>query len=242
MNVMLDDRKEAPMSAPIIPPTTVPRLRNGDHLDRDEFERRYDAMGGLKKAELIEGVVYVPSPVSFEEHGEQHAHLMTWLGTYRFQAPGVRVGDNASVRLDLDNEPQPDALLLIEPAHGGRVTFTDGYVTGGPELAAEVAASRVSIDRNAKLRAYRRNGVCEYLLWRVEDRAIDWFLLRGSNYELLPIGPDSIVRSEVFPGLWVDPQALIAEDFPRVLAVLQQGIASPEHARFLARLGSAGAP
>jgi hypothetical protein len=148
----------------------------------------------------------------------------------------VRAGDNATVRLDLKNEPQPDAVLLIDPDRGGRVTFTDGYITGGPELAAEVAASSVSIDRNAKFRAYQRNGICEYLLWRVEDGAIDWFVLRGGRYEQLPIGADGIIRSEVFPGLWLDPAALLAEDLPRVLAVLQAGLASPEHAAFVARL------
>jgi hypothetical protein len=230
------------MSAPPITPPRVPPLRNGDHLTRDEFERRYNAMPDKKKAELIEGVVYMPSPVHFEEHGEQHAHLMGLLTFYRFHTPGVRVGDNATVRLDLENEPQPDALLLIEPERGGQVTVTDGYITGGPELAAEVAASSVSIDRNVKWRVYRRNGVREYLLWRVEDQAIDWFVLRGSNYELLPVGPDGIVRSEVFPGLWLDPQALIAGDMARILAVHQQGIASPEHAAFVARLTQAASP
>jgi hypothetical protein len=214
-------------------------LRNGDHLGRDEFERRYNAMPEVKKAELIEGVVYMPSPVRLHEHGVPHARLISLLGFYSFLTPGVLAADNTTVRLDMDNEPQPDALLLIEPARGGRVTFTDGYVTGGPELAAEVGASSVSIDRNAKLRAYQRNGVCEYLLWRVEDRAIDWFVLRGSRYELLPVGPDGVVRSEAFPGLWLDPQALIAADGPRVLAVHQQGVASPEHAAFVARLRQA---
>jgi Uma2 family endonuclease len=214
----------------------VPPLRNGDHLDRHEFERRYSAMPQVNKAELIEGVVYMPSPVSFENHGEQHIHLALWLGTYRAHTPGTRAGDNATVRLDLDNEPQPDALLLIDPACGGRTTITDGYVTGGPELTAEVAASSVSIDRNAKLRAYRRNGVREYLLWRVEDGTIDWFVLRGGQYEQLPVGPDGVVRSEVFPGLWLDVQALLAADLPRMLSVLQQGIDSPEHAAFVAGL------
>jgi hypothetical protein len=228
------------MAAPPLPPTKVPPLRDGDRLDRDEFERRYNAMPDVKKAELIEGVVYMPSPVSFEEHGEQHAHLMGVLAFYRFHTPGVRVGDNATVRLDMGNEPQPDALLLIEPERGGRVSFTDGYITGGPELAAEVAASSLSIERNAKFRAYRRNGVREYILWRVEDREIDWFVLRGSEYEPLPVGPDGIVRSEVFPGLWIDPRALIAGDGPRILAVHQQGIASPEHAEFVGRLRQAG--
>jgi hypothetical protein len=214
----------------------VPPLENGDHLDRIEFERRYNAMPHVKKAELIEGVVFMPSPVSFESHGEQHAHLMLWLGTYRAHTPGTRVADNATVRLDMDNEPQPDALLLIEHGRGGRTTITGGYVTGGPELACEVSASTVSIDSNAKLRAYRRNGVCEYLLWRVRDGAIDWFVLRGGQYVQLPADADGIVRSEVFPGLWLDVPALLRDDLPRVLAVLQQGIASPEHAAFVQRL------
>jgi hypothetical protein len=224
------------MAEPTVPSPRVPQLRNGDHLDRDEFERRYNAMPDVTKAELIEGVVYLPSPVRFEEHGEQHAHLLMWLGVYRAHTPGVRVGDNATVRLDLDNEPQPDGLLLIDPDCGGRVTFTDGYITGGPELAAEVAASSVSIDRNAKFGAYRRNGVCEYLLWRVEDQVIDWFVLRGARYELLPAGADGIVRSEVYPGLWLSPADLLAGNLVRVLAVVQQGLASPEHAAFVARL------
>ncbi len=231
------------MSAPTIPAPQIPRLRNGDHLDSDEFLRRYDAMPEVKKAELIEGVVYMPSPVSFEEHGEQHAHLLLVLATYRAYTPGVRVGDNPTIRLDLGNVPQPDALLLIEPERGGRVTFTGGYITGGPELAAEVAASSVSIDRNAKFRAYQRNGVCEYLLWRVEDQEIDWFVLRNASYEPLAPGPDGILRSEVFPGLWLDPRALLGDDLPRVLALLQQGLTSPEHAAFVARLGGAsGSP
>jgi hypothetical protein len=230
------------MSAPTVPPTRIPRLGNGDHLDADEFLRRYDAMPEVKKAELIEGVVYMPSPVRFEEHGEQHAHLMLVLATYRAYTPGVRVGDNVTIRLDMGNVPQPDAVLLIEPERGGRVTITNRYITGGPELAAEVAASSVSIDRNAKFRAYQRNGICEYLLWRVEDQEIDWFVLRGSSYQPLAPGPDGILRSEVFPGLWLDPRALLAADLPRVLAVLQQGLASPEHAAFVARLGQATPP
>src|SRR3954451_19001020 len=127
-------QKPASTSPSVTNGEPIPPLRNGDHLDRQEFERRYNAMPHVNKAELIEGVVYMPSPVSFEDHGEQHAHLLLWLGTYRAHTPGVRVGDNATVRRDLKNEPQPDALLLIDPNRGGRVTVTDGYITGGPEL------------------------------------------------------------------------------------------------------------
>jgi hypothetical protein len=225
-----------PTSAALGNGERVPPLRNGDHLDRVEFERRYNAMPQVNKAELIEGVVFMPSPVSFENHGEQHAHLMAWLVVYRAHTPGLRVGDNATVRLDMDNEPQPDAFLLVEPSRGGRTTITDGYVTGGPELTAEVAASSASIDRNAKLNAYRRNGVREYVLWRTEDGAIDWFVLRGGQYQPLTPGPDGVLRSEGYPGLWLDVAALLTGDVLRVLAVLQQGIASPEHAAFVATL------
>src|SRR5690242_6337929 len=116
----------------------VPALESGDHLSRSEFERRYEAMPALKKAELIEGVVYVGSPVRMDVHAEPHASVITWLGTYRAATPGVRLGDNPTVRLDLDNEPQPDALLRLEPAAGGRSRVDeDGYVEGPPELVVE---------------------------------------------------------------------------------------------------------
>jgi hypothetical protein len=220
----------------------IPPLRNGDHLDRIEFERRYQAMAQVKKAELIEGIVYMPSRVPLVGHGEENAHLLAWLTTYAGFTPAARAGAHATVRLDMDNEPQPDALLLIEPKRGGRTAITDGYITGGPELVAEVAASSVSIDRNAKLRAYRRNGVREYLIWRTEDGAIDWFVLRGGQYEQLPVGADGIVRSEVFPGLWLDVQAMLAADLGTVMAALQQGIASGEHAAFVASLQPPATP
>jgi Uma2 family endonuclease len=151
-------------------PATVPPLESGDHLSRAEFERRYAAMPELKKAELIEGVVYVGSPVRVT-HGEPHGLVMTWLGFFCAATPGVRFADNTTVRLDLDNEPQPDALLRIEPEAGGRAQVDpDGYLDGPPELVVEVAASSASIDRHEKLRAYRRNGVQEYIIWQVLNR------------------------------------------------------------------------
>jgi Uma2 family endonuclease len=193
-------------------------------------------MPGLKKAELIEGVVFLPSPVRHEGHGWQHNALGTWLGTYSAATPGVQPSDNASVRLDLDNEPQPDALLLIDPRCGGQVRITDGYIEGAPELAAEVSGSSVSIDLNSKLRVYRRNGVREYLVWRVRDGALDWFVLRQGQFVRLDPEPDGTLHSPTFPGLWLDPQALVQLQTARVLQVLQQGLASAEHAAFVAKL------
>jgi Uma2 family endonuclease len=215
----------------------LPALENGDRLTRAEFERRYEAMPHLKKAELIEGVVYVPSPVRHRQHGSPHAHLISWLGQYTANTPGVEVGDNSSVRLDLDNEPQPDALLFIDPACGGQVRIgADGMIEGAPELVAEVASSSVSYDLHAKLHVYRRNGVCEYIVWRVLEREVDWFVLRAGQYERMPVEAQGLLRSEVFAGLWLNPAALVRGDLATVLAVLQQGLASPEHVAFVTRL------
>jgi len=212
-------------------------LENGDTLTRAEFERRYEAMPYLKKAELIERVVYVPSPVRHSYHGHQHAHLINWLGYYEAHTPGVEVSDNVTVRLDLDNEPQPDALLFIDPACGGHALIdADGYIEGAPELVAEVVSSSVSYDLHAKLRVYRRNGVREYIVWRVLDQEIDWFVLRSGQYERLPLDTEGLYRSEIFSGLWLDPAALLRGDLATVLAVVQRGLASPEHAAFAARL------
>jgi hypothetical protein len=222
---------------PAAPRELIPPLVDGERLTRDEFERRYDAMPGLKKAELIEGVVHMPSPVRLDQHGSPYSSVVGWLWVYRAGTPGMRAGDNSSIRLDLGNMPQPDALAIIEPRYGGRARVgADGYVEGGPELVAEVAASTADHDLGAKLEAYRRNGVQEYLVWRVFDRAIDWFVLRDGRYERLEPGSDGILRSEVFPGLWLDPAAMIGDDSARVLAVVQRGIASAEHAEFVARL------
>src|SRR6266446_10428945 len=201
----------------------VPPLENGDKLTRAEFERRYEAMPHLKKAELIEGVVYVPSPVRYRHHGAPHALLIGWLVQYAAGTPGVEVSDNSTVRLDLDNEPQPDALLLIDPACGGQTHFSsDDYIEGSPELVAEVASSSVSYDLHAKLHVYRRNGVREYIVWRVLEQTIDWFVLRAGQYERLPMEANGLLRSEVFPGLWLDPAALVQGDLATVLASVQQ--------------------
>lgn len=215
----------------------IPPLESGDRLTRHEFERRYEAMPHLKKAELIEGVVYVPAALRFRSHGQPHGDLMTWLGVYRAFTPNVALGDNPTIRLDRDNEPQPDAVLLVEESAGGQAQLSpDDYVEGAPELVAEVAASSASIDLGDKKRAYRRNGVQEYIVWQVFDRKIDWFRLEDDDYVSLPMDEQGIIHSEVFPGLWLDPSALLNGDMQQVLAVLQQGINSEEHRKFVQQL------
>jgi Uma2 family endonuclease len=220
----------------------IPLLQNGDRLTAAEFERRYSAMPGVNKAELIEGVVYMPSPVSHEEHGNPHLCLGTWMGTYMAFTPGVDGGDNSTLRLDIDNRPQPDAFLRLLPSHGGQSqTSADGYVVGAPELTAEVSASSVSYDLHDKLNAYRRNGVREYVVWRVLDGEVDWFVLRDGRYQRLAQTAAGLYQSEIFPGLWLDAAALVRNDLARVLQVLQEGLASPEHAAFVERLRQAAA-
>lgn len=217
---------------------TVPLLRPGDRLTRPEFEARYAAMPPGTRAELIEGVVYImPSPVSSREHGKPHFLLGGWLFHYQIATPGVEGAHDATLRLDLDNEPQPDVYLRILPECGGQSRTTeDGYVEGAPELVCEVSASSASYDLHDKLNAYRRNGVREYLVWRVLDRAIDWFVAREGRFQRLEPTPQGMCSSEVFPGLWLDPSALVAGDAPKLIRVLEAGLASEDHARFVTRL------
>ena len=216
----------------------LPPLQTGDHLTRDEFERRYHAMPKKFKAELIEGIVYVMGPpVTGPGHSHPHFRFITWLGIYEAHTPGTSGGDNGTIRLDLDNEPQPDAFLRILPSHGGQSRNTaDKYIEGAPELIAEIAASSVSYDLHEKLKVYRRNGVREYIVWRVLDQAIDWFKLQDGEFLLQKPDNRGLYKSSVFPGLWLDATALLAGQQAKVLAVAQQGLASGEHQEFVARL------
>ena len=166
---------------------------------------------------------------------------MSWLGAYAFSTPGVDIGDNATVRLDQDNEPQPDAFLRLDERAGGLSRLQDGYVEGPPELVVEIAASSVSIDLHAKLRAYRRNGVQEYLVWRVEDARVDWFALDGGEYRPSPADERGVVSSRVFPGLQLNVPALLSGDYPTVLDEQRAAIGTAQHRAFRDRLASGSA-
>jgi len=217
-------------------PLTILPLENGDRLTRPEFERRYQAMSQVKKAELIEGIVYMSSPLKAKSHGEPHAFVIAWLGNYMVGTPGVKVLDNPTVRLDSDNEPQPDAVLRIEV--GGQSSISaDDYIVGAPELIVEVAASSAAYDLHQKLNVYRRNQVQEYLVWRVYDRQFDWFQLDQAKYIQLEHNADKITCSQVFPGLWLDKEALLSGNLQHVMTILHQGLSSVEHQTFINQLG-----
>ncbi|MEY3828262.1 MAG: hypothetical protein RLZZ148_3090 [Cyanobacteriota bacterium] len=191
----------------------LPPLVNGDRLTRLEFERRYDAMPKVKKP---------------------HGSLITWLGVYQVATPQVQMGIEPTVRLDIDNEPQPDGVLFIKRESGGNCRLSeDGYIEGAPELVIEVAASSVAIDLGDKKRAYRRNGVQEYLVWQVFEQKIDWFSLQDGDYISLVPDEGGIIHSQVFPGLWLDGEAMLKGNMQQVLNVLQLGINSTEHQAFV---------
>jgi len=216
------------------PAAAGPLLEPGDRLSRAEFERRYERMPRVKKAELIEGTVYMPSPVRAEKHGEPHIRLATWLGLYVAETPGVRCFDNSTVRLDLDNEPQPDLVLLKLPSKGGQARISDDdYIEGAPEFVVEIVGSSQAYDLHQKKGAYRRNGVREYLAWITGEKRLLWWELRDEEYQEIAPDADGLLKSRIFPGLWLDSGPLLRGDMKAVLAVLRRGLNSPERGAFI---------
>ena len=215
-----------------VPP---PPLKHGEKLTRDEFEQRYEAMPHLKKAELIEGVVYMPSPVRTDIHSDPHARIMTWLGVYWTATPGVQCADNATVHLDLNNEAQPDALLRI--GEDGTSLLNDkGYIEGAPELIVEIAGTSADYDLHEKLEAYLRNGVTEYIVWQTQEERLDWFRLVSEEYVPMVPDADGLIESQTFPGLRLAVKALMGGDLATVLSELQKGLETAEHTAFVGRL------
>jgi len=215
---------------------SIPPLEPGDRLTRLEFHRRYATMPHLKKAELVEGVVYVPSPVRYTEHGKPHGTITGLLFMYTAATPGVEFADNATVILDADNEVQPDALLRL--VNGSARVNADGYLEGAPELLAEIAASSAAYDLHDKMRAYRRNGVQEYLVWQVYEERIDWFYLNEGRYAPLTADENGILRSQIFPGLHLHARALLRGDLAAAMATAQAGLQTAEHTAFVRELSA----
>jgi Uma2 family endonuclease len=211
----------------------LPPLENGDHLDQKTFHERYEAMPADCRAELIGGIVYMSSPQK-SRHGKYHFGLAHWLGEYEAATPGVEGHINTTQILDDDSEPQPGAGLFILHEYGGRV-WEDGaeYLRGTPEWIGEISDSTESMDLKTKKRDYERAGVREYVVFAVRAREVHWFVRRRGKFRALVPGDDGIFRSEVFPGLWLDPVAFIERNRKRLLAVLRQGLESPKHAAFV---------
>jgi Uma2 family endonuclease len=218
-------------------PPTVPRLRNGDRLTQPEFHRRYLAYDEDQKFELVGGTVFMASPLSWS-HGAYHQQLGHVLGLYVDGTPGVEVGDNVTVILGEESEPQPDLSVRIGPECGGRSRVNDqDYIEGPPELVAEIAYSSVALDLNQKRRDYEAGGVQEYFVLCVDDKELHWF--HFPTGKLLKPTRDGVLRSVVFPGLWIDGAALLARERIRLAEVVQQGLASRAHQAFVRKLEAA---
>ena len=196
-------------------------LETGDRLSREEFHRRYELLPDIRKAELIGGMVFVASPLRTNVHGDPHGLFVMWLRTYARKSPGVQFSLEGTVYLDVDAEVQPDALLFWLPPRGTRARLDDeGYVVGAPDQVVEIAASSASYDLHDKNEAYRRAGVPEYIVWRTLDGQIDWFRLRSGEYVRVEPDADGIIESEVFPGLRLAVDKMLANDVAGVLAAI----------------------
>lgn len=224
------------MSETLAPPAG---LTTGMRMDWPEFEARWLELPSLKRAELIDGVVHMPSPTS-DTHGDPDAAIGHWIGFYLLHTPGLRRTSNPTLVLDNANVPQPDAILRIDrrPLAQRRYGGPLEYARPPVEMAIEVSVTSGRRDTVVKRELYHRFRVREYLIWRVLDDALDWLAWRSEGYE--PLTPDEagVLRSEVFPGLWLDTRALLADDLPALAAAVNAGCATPEHAAFLATLAS----
>jgi Uma2 family endonuclease len=204
--------------------TAIPvSLESGDRLTREEFHRRYCKRPDIRRAELIQGVVYVASPARYDQHDSPASMMVAWLKNYTINRPGVRSGGSPTIFLSADSEVQPDAVLFYDPpSWSGGIRRTDnGYLTGAPELVVEVAASTVSYDLHDKMESYRLAGVQEYIAWRVLDHEIDWFRLRDGVYVRLEPDQHGVIESEVFPGLRLAVARALADDFAGMIAEIR---------------------
>ena len=220
MATFLQPPPAAPRRKPtLLPPTTV--LENGDRLPVAEFMRRYRAAPSLRKVQLIEGTVHMPSPVNASFHAEPDGIIQGWLFTYSLEHPELKVFPNATLLLDGDNAVQPDAILC-QPLAGGRVWLDEeGYLHGAPELVCEIASTTASIDLHSKFQAYRRNGVGEYLVWLVHEKRVLWYELADGEFRQKNEKSGKLTSS-LFPGLTLDVKALIKLDKAKVVKGLAQ--------------------
>jgi Uma2 family endonuclease len=220
--------KDVPRSARPMP------LITGMQMKREEFLRRWESLPELKLAELIEGIVFVPSPIGLR-HSDYDVQVQLWLATYAAHTPGVAAGTKATCYM-LESAPQPDAFLRILPEHGGSTQDHTNFLHGAPELIVEISESSTAYDFGPKLALYQRAGVREYITLDTSSKQITWRVLTGGSYRRRSRGIDWIYRSKAFPGLWLDPRHIWSCEGRSMLAVLQKGIDSEEHRAFVARM------
>jgi Uma2 family endonuclease len=212
-------------------------LREGERLNRAVFHLQYLDTPEDFRAELIGGVVHIPPPGTIR-CGRASGKLLSWLSDYRRMTPGTEALTRVTILLDDQSEPEPNACLLILPERGRQTREKDEYLTGPPELVVEVTDLTEELDLGPKKADYQRAGVIEYIVAAVRRQRVFWFVRQGEELVELPPDPDGVLRSPAFPGLWLDPAALLRSDYDRMKEVLDAGLAIPEHAAFVARLSA----
>lgn len=220
---------------PLAASTLIPPLRDGDRLTRDEFLRRWEAMPDVKWAELIDGIVHMPSPIT-DIHSDFHFRVSSWLTYYVTATPGCRAATAGTWLMGADSAPQPDLALRILPECGGQSRMESGYPVGAPELIAEVSHTTNTKDSGAKLKLYERSGVREYIIVRPKAQRLIWRELVEGTYSEIGADDDGYYRSRVFPGLWLDPAALWNEELATMAAAVKKGVKTKEHAAFVRQL------
>ena len=218
----------------------APLLDSGYHLSSEEFHDRYTQMPENVRAELIEGIVYVASPI-YMPHSGQHLFLATLCGAYEFETPGILGAIAGSVRLDGSNEYQPDLHLRIAPECGGRTSNPDQkLVLGGPEFVVEISNTTLGMDLHEKFEVYQRDGVLEYLVWELKEEVIELFSLQEGSFQKIKPDVKGVLKSATMPGLWFNVPAILAGDKRAALRTLREGLKSPEHTKFVKRLQGGG--
>ncbi len=214
-----------------------PVLREGDRLTGAEFLRRWEAMPDLQHAELIDGVVFMASPVG-RLHGALLVRIGGWLSAYCDVAHACEAASDSTWLMGTGDIPQPDAALRILPEYGGQSGDSGWMYRGAPELVVELTDSSTSRDLGAKLDLYRRAGVREYVTILLQTRQVIWRQLARGRYREMQPGEDGLYRSQAFPGLWLDPEA-VWDRRKSLRTAVELGLKSPEYAAFVRKLTTA---
>ena len=218
----------------ISPAVIPPGLVTGERMSVDEFLRRWEELPDLKKAELVDGIVYVPSPLSLE-HGSLDSLIIWWLAHYAHATPGCKAGNNSTwLMLVAHRNPMPSCGSC--PRTVGSRGRERQFGAGAPELAVEVCVTSTEVDFGPKLKLYERAGVREYITIELFGQRIVWRMLENAVYVAQQVPSDGVLRSQVFPGLWLDVAAFWDDDGAKMLAALNAGLSSEDHQRFVERL------
>jgi Uma2 family endonuclease len=215
-------------------PNPFPLLETGYHLTADEFHERYKLLLDEQHAELIEGIVYMASPIS-RLHSLPDSTMNGFCMVYAAHTPETESSGSGTVRLDPKNEYEPDGYLRKLIGCGTQI-FDQHYLEGVPEFVFEISNTTVTMDLHEKYDVYQRNGVQEYLVWQVQEQRIELFILVGGKFEKAAPDVNGILRSKAFQGFWLDTRAMINGNNATALATLQLGIESAEHTEFVKRL------